>query len=112
MSRHKWWDWSEDDLEDYFCKQLDKLEIFHKKGKAKGQKGYPDREVFIEGIDIEYVELKLGKEHKSYYKQSPMQKWWQRKIEGCNRVYILLEGKTQVDDYIDGLKTRKKGTKL
>jgi hypothetical protein len=91
-------------LEKSFNDHLDLLEIFHVKGQAQGKRGYPDKKVYHDRIY--HVELKVGKEHGSYYKQLPMQKWWQRRIEKSNGIYILLEGQMQVDGFIEYLKSK------
>ena len=93
---------TEKELEQYFGKLLDKLKIFHFKGNPGGLKGYPDRLVFAD--KIYFCEIKLGKEEGSYYKQSPMQQWWQNKIEQSNGTYVLLVGKNQIESFVDKLK--------
>lgn len=93
---------TEKELEKYFGKLLDKQKIFHFKGNPGGLKGYPDRLVFAD--KIYFCEIKLGKEEGSYYKQSPMQKWWQNKIEQSNGTYVLLVGKNQIESFVDKLK--------
>lgn len=93
---------TEKELEMYFGKLLDKEKIFHFKGNPGGLKGYPDRLVFAD--KIYFCEIKLGKSEGSYYKQTPMQKWWQDKIEKSNGTYILLIGKEQIESFVDKLK--------
>lgn len=93
---------TEKELEMYFGKLLDKEKIFHFKGNPGGLKGYPDRLVFAD--KIYFCEIKLGKSEGSYYKQTPMQKWWQDKIEKSNGTYILLIGKEQIESFVGKLK--------
>jgi len=93
---------TEKELEQYFGKLLDKQKIFHFKGNPGGLKGYPDRLVFAD--KIYFCEIKLGKSEGSYYKQTPMQKWWQDKIENSKGTYVLLIGKEQIEYFVDKLK--------
>jgi hypothetical protein len=93
---------TEKSLEQYFCKLLDKEKIFHFKGNPGGLKGYPDRLVFHD--KIYFCEIKLGKEEGSYYKQTPMQKWWQEKIEASSGTYVLLVGKKEIEDFLEKIK--------
>lgn len=93
---------TERELELYFGKLLDKQKIFHFKGNPGGLKGYPDRLVFHD--KIYFCEIKLGKENGSYYTQTPMQKWWQDKIESSGGTYMLLTGKKQIEDFVEKLK--------
>jgi len=93
---------TERELEQYFGKLLDKKRIFHFKGNPGGLKGYPDRLVFAD--IIYFCEVKLGKEEGSYYKQTPMQEWWQRKIESSGGTYVLLTGKREIEAFVDKLK--------
>lgn len=88
----------ETSLEKLFCDLLDNKKIFHLKGIARGVKGFPDRQVFANKII--YVELKVGKEGGSYYKQTKMQKWWQNKIERSNGTYVLLTGEKEIRDFV------------
>ena len=92
---------TERQLEQYFGKLLDKKKIFHFKGNPGGLKGYPDRLVFAD--KIYFCEIKLGKEEGSYYKQSPMQKWWEKKIQESGGTYVLLVGKNEVEGFVDTL---------
>ncbi len=92
---------TERQLEQYFGKLLDKKKIFHFKGNPGGLKGYPDRLVFAD--KIYFCEIKLGKEEGSYYKQSPMQKWWEKKIQDSGGTYVLLVGKNEVEAFVDTL---------
>lgn len=85
-------------LEDYLVERLDKHNIFHIKGNPKGAKGFPDRMVFAKMIY--FVELKLGKENNSYYKQTPMQKKWQDQIEQTGNFYLLLQSRAEIEDFI------------
>lgn len=96
---------TERQLEQYMGKLLDKKKIFHFKGNPGGLKGYPDRLVFSDRIY--FCEIKLGKEEGSYYKQTPMQKWWQNKIEQAGGNYILLVGKKEVESFVYGLQGKK-----
>ena len=93
---------TERELEQYFGKLLDKKKIFHFKGNPGGLKGYPDRLVFDD--KIYFCEIKLGKDEGSYYKQTPMQKWWQKKIEHSGGIYVLLVGKKEIESFVDKLK--------
>lgn len=95
----------EKELESYFEKKLDELNIFHIKGESHGRKGYPDRTIFA--FAELHVELKVGKEGKSYYKQTKIQKKWQNRIERSNGKYYLLEGYEQVDKFLALLRARK-----
>jgi len=89
------------EVENYLIKCLDEKRIFHFKGNPSGLKGYPDRTVLS---DREYhVEVKVGKEFGSYYKQTLAQKWWQTKFEHANSVYVLLTGFKEVDDFVNKL---------
>jgi hypothetical protein len=92
---------TEKELERYLGKLLDKKNIFHFKGNPGGLKGYPDRLVFSD--KIYFCEIKKG----SYYKQTPMQKWWQDKIEKAGGEYRLLTGKTQIELFVVTLKSEK-----
>lgn len=98
MPTHKW---SETELENHLESLLDAKGIFHIKGISRGLKGFPDRQIFAHKIF--YVEVKLGKELGSYYKQTKMQKWWQKTIEASNGNYVLLTGIKEVEDFVNGL---------
>lgn len=89
-------------LENLFKRLLDEKHIFHIKGISRGVKGFPDRKVFAD--NIYYVELKVGKEGGSYYKQTKMQKWWQDKIEKSNGHYVLLTGEQEIILFVNQLK--------
>jgi len=93
-------------LEKHLKDALDKLKIDHIKGNSRGLKGYPDKLVFAH--QIFFVELKVGKEGGSYYKQQPMQKYWQRIIEKAGGTYLLLVGLQQVDEFIEMIKNNIK----
>ncbi len=95
----------EKQVEDYLIKLLDEKGIFHFKGKVEGLKGYPDRTILS---DREYhAETKVGKNGGSYYKQTPLQKWWQRKFERANSVYVLLTGFKEVEDFVATLPSER-----
>ncbi len=89
-------------VEDHLIKRLDEMGIFHIKGKSVGLKGYPDRLVFAQ--EIFFVELKVGKEGGTYYTQTKMQKFWQKKIEASSGHYVLITGIKEVDDFVSKLK--------
>jgi ribosomal protein S17E len=96
----------ENKIEGYLIKLLNEKGIFHFKGKVDGLKGYPDRTVLA---DFEYhVETKVSKEYLSYYKQTPMQKWWQKKFENSNAKYILLEDFEEVENFVAKLPSQIK----
>lgn len=85
-------------LEDYLSEGLDKRNIYHEKGNAKGYRGKPDRIVY--GDEIYYVELKLGKENKSYYERTPLQIKWAKQIEQTSSRYFLLKTREEIDEFI------------
>ncbi len=91
----------ESKVEDLLTKLLDAKGIFYYKGKPIGLKGYPDRVIFSD--KIYYVEVKVGKELGSYYKQTPTQKYWQKKIEGSKGEYRLLTGFEEVKAFVETL---------
>jgi hypothetical protein len=96
----------ETQVEAHLCKLLDEKGIFHFKSKPIGLKGYPDRTVLA---DYEYhVEVKVGKELGSYYKQTPTQKWWQKMFENSNAKYVLLTGFKEVEDFVSKIGVQKK----
>lgn len=97
-------------LEKYFTDALEDIGIKTIKGNSKGIKGFPDRIVFAH--QIFYIELKVGKEGGSYYKQTPMQKYWEKIITKSNGLYRLLEGQKQVDDFIFMIKEVQKLQKV
>ena len=70
-------------------------DLMNIKGNPEGLKGFPDRIVFAD--EIYWVEIKVGKEHGSYYKQTPTQKKWQLWIETSGGIYVLLEGRIMVE---------------
>jgi hypothetical protein len=90
------------DLEKHLIKLLDKEGIFHIKGNPHNLKGFPDRLVFADVIY--FIELKLGKENGSYYTQTPMQKWWEKRIKDSGGIYIMLTGKQQIDSFVKQIK--------
>jgi hypothetical protein len=80
---------------------LHKKNIFNVKGNAYNLKGYPDRLVFAD--KIYFVEVKVGKEMGSYYGQTPMQKWWEKKIKDSAGTYVLLKGLKEVENWVSTL---------
>ena len=86
-------------LEDYLIQELERRNIPHKKGNSLGVKGFPDREVY--GYKTYYIELKLGKENKSYYKQTPMQKKWQEQLSQGVNEYYLLSTREEIDKVVE-----------
>lgn len=95
----------EKQLEKYFCDKLNAIGIVNIKMNPLGKKGIPDRLVF--GDNIYYVELKLGKEHESYYKETRGQTNWGKQITQSNGFYVLLEGKSEVDKFVEKMKEAK-----
>jgi len=90
-------------LEALLIKLLNERKIFHFKGNPQGLKGFPDRTILA---DREYhVELKVGKEGGSYYKQTPMQRWWQIQFENAKSVYVLLTGEKEIREFVSKIKT-------
>lgn len=85
-------------LEDYLAEQLDLKNIYNFKGNPKNLKGFPDRVVM--GKVIYYIELKLGKENKSYYKQSLMQKKWEQQINQSTSKYFLVSSRNEIDNIV------------
>lgn len=94
----------EESIETLFVDLLNENNILHIKGNSRGLKGWPDRIVF--GDKIYFVELKVGRSGGSYYKQSKMQNYWQRQIEGSNGMYALLTGENEVRSFVDKIKKR------
>lgn len=92
----------EKDLENHFKKLLDKEDIKHFKGNPYNLKGFPDRMVFAD--DIYFVEIKVGKDSGSYYKQTPTQKYWEKLITKSNGKYILLTGKNEIESFVEKIK--------
>jgi hypothetical protein len=89
-------------VEKLLTDMLDRNEIFHIKGNPIGLKGFPDRLIFAH--ELYFVEVKVGKELGSYYKQTKMQKFWQKKIEESNANYRLLTGFKEVRAFMEFLK--------
>jgi len=89
----------EEDLEKYFVKKLKEANIFNHKGNPLGLKGKPDRDVYANVLY--HVELKLGKQHGSYYKMTPTQEKWQAQIRQSNAHHVLLTGKDEVDAWLE-----------
>lgn len=93
-------------LELYLKEKLDDKNIYNFKGNPRGLTGFPDRIVFA---DIVYfIELKLGKENKSYYGQTPMQKKWGQQIEQTPNVYCLLSTRNKIDEVVEMIYERCK----
>lgn len=92
----------ERDVEMLLKNLLDKEGIFHFKGNPMNLKGYPDRMVFAD--EIYFVEVKVGKQGGSYYKQTPTQKYWEGMIKKSKGNYVLLTGKEEVKDFVSKLK--------
>lgn len=86
-------------LEDYLKEKLDKKNIFNFHGNPKNLKGFPDRVVF--GEIVYYIELKLGKENKSYYEQTPMQNKWEKQIKQTPNKYLLLSNREDIDRWVE-----------
>lgn len=86
-------------LEDYLKSELDKKNIFNFHGNPKGLKGFPDRVIFAS--QIYFVELKLGKENDSYYKQTQMQKKWELQINQTNNKYFLINTRNEIDELVE-----------
>jgi len=89
----------EEDLEKYFIKRLKEANIFNHKGNPLGLKGKPDRDVYAD--KLYHVELKLGKQHGSYYKMTPIQQKWRDQILQSNAHHVLLSGKDEVDAWLE-----------
>lgn len=85
-------------LEDYLKSELDKRNIFNFKGNPEGLKGFPDRVVLAD--KIYFIELKLGKENKSYYEQTPTQKKWEEQISQSTNMYALLNTRADIDEWV------------
>ena len=92
----------EKQLEKYLNDKLAAIGIVSVKLNPLGKKGIPDRLVF--GDNIYYVELKLGKESGSYYKETISQSNWGKQIKQSNGYYILLEGKSEVEKFIEKMR--------
>lgn len=89
-------------LEDYLVDELNKYNIHHIKGNPQGAKGFPDRVIFAHKII--FVELKLGKQNKSYYEQTKMQYKWQIQIEQTKyNEYLMLETRDEIDEFVESL---------
>lgn len=86
-------------LENYLAKELDKRNIFNIHGNPNGIKGFPDRIVY--GAKIYYFETKLGKENKSYYKQTPMQKKWEQQINQTCDEYHMIYSRKEIDEWVE-----------
>ncbi len=85
-------------LEDYLKDELDKRNIYNFKGNSKGLKGFPDRVIMAK--TIYYIELKLGEENGSYYKQSKMQKKWEQQINQTTSKYYIVYNRTEIDSLV------------
>lgn len=85
-------------LEDYLVEELNKLNIYNFKGNPIGLKGFPDRVVI--GKEIYFIELKLGKENKSYYEQTLMQKKWEQQINQTSSTYNILSNRDDIDKMV------------
>ena len=96
----------EEDLETLFTDLLEEKDIFNVKGISRGLKGFPDRMVFSD--NVYFVELKVGKEGGSYYKQTKMQFRWQCTINGSNGYYVLLVGEQAIRDFVAKIPTVKR----
>lgn len=86
-------------LEDYLKKALDEKNIFNFHGNPVGLKGFPDRVVFAS--KIYFIELKLGKENDSYYKQTKMQKKWEQQINQTKNEYFLVNTRDEIDEIVE-----------
>lgn len=86
-------------LDDYLKSELDKKNIFNFPGNPRNLKGFPDRIVF--GKIVYYIELKLGKENDSYYKQTQMQKKWELQINQTNNKYFLINTRNEIDELVE-----------
>lgn len=86
-------------LDDYLKSELDKKNIFNFPGNPRNLKGFPDRIVF--GKIVYYIELKLGKENDSYYKQTEMQKKWELQINQTNNKYFLINTRNEIDELVE-----------
>ena len=78
--------------------ELQKMNVFTIKGNPQGLKGYPDREIYAH--ELFKAELKLGKEHGSYYKRTKMQVKWDKQITQSGGKYVLLVGLTEVNAFL------------
>ena len=85
-------------MEDYLKEELDKRNIFNFHGNTRNLKGFPDRVVMAS--KIWFIELKLGKENKSYYTQTKTQKKWEKQIEQTKNIYLLLSNREQIDFWV------------
>ena len=86
-------------MEDYLKNELDKKNILTFMGIQRTLKGFPDRVVF--GEIVYYIELKLGKENKSYYEQTPMQNKWEKQIKQTPNKYLLLSNRDDIDRWVE-----------
>jgi hypothetical protein len=86
-------------LDDYLKSELDKKNIVNFPGNPRNLKGFPDRIVF--GKIVYYIELKLGKENDSYYKQTQMQKKWELQINQTNNKYFLINTRNEIDELVE-----------
>lgn len=88
-------------LEDYLKESLDNKNIFNFHGNPKGLKGFPDRVIFAS--KIYFVELKLGKENDSYYKQTQMQEKWELQINQTKNRYFLINTRNEIDELVESI---------
>lgn len=91
-------------LELYLGEELNKRNIFNFHGNPRGLKGFPDRVVFADVIY--YIELKLGKENKSYYEQTLMQKKWEEQIKQTPNIYLLVSSREEIDKIVASIHKR------
>lgn len=90
-------------VEGKLVKELKKMGVFNCKGNPKQLRGFPDRMVFI-NQKIIFVECKAGAEFGSYYRQTELQKRWQKQIEASGCEYKIVEGTSGVKTFIEELK--------
>lgn len=93
-------------VEDAFKRALDLEKIVNIKGNPRGLKGFPDRLVFADRIY--FVEIKVGKSGGSYYKQTPMQKYWEKVITEAKGEYVLIDGLDQAKEFAEKIIRRVK----
>lgn len=98
-------------LENYLKEKLDELNIKNAHLTIPGERGVPDR--IIWGHTTIYVELKLGKENKSYYKLTPLQKLWKKQLsQMCDTSYYELHTRQEIDLLVEHIYKKCKENKI
>lgn len=89
----------EKDIEKYLTAQVKKMGGLCLKFISPGNAGVPDRIILLPWGNIWFVEVK-----KPGGRIAPLQKWWQRKLQGLGFPAVIIKSQTEAEVFITLIK--------